>query len=80
LDSLMGLELRHRLQATCGLRLPATTVWTFPTPRTLAGHLVHQLRGANCASPPPDPLQEATARFEALSDAALATEALERLA
>ena len=44
LDSLMGLELRNRLQATCGLRLPATTVWTHPTPQALGTHLARQLR------------------------------------
>ena len=45
LDSLMGLELRHRLQSTCGLRLPATAVWTFPTPQALARHLVESITG-----------------------------------
>jgi acyl carrier protein len=57
LDSLMGLELRHRLQATCGLRLPATTVWTFPTPQALGTHLARTLceraPGAAEVRPPP---------------------------
>jgi acyl transferase domain-containing protein/acyl carrier protein len=39
LDSLMGLELRNRLEAELSLSLPATVVWNFPTVRTLAQHL-----------------------------------------
>jgi acyl carrier protein len=39
LDSLMGLELRNRLEAELSLSLPATVVWNFPTVRTLSQHL-----------------------------------------
>jgi acyl carrier protein len=31
LDSLMGLEIRNRLERSLGLTLPATLVWTYPT-------------------------------------------------
>jgi acyl transferase domain-containing protein/acyl carrier protein len=42
-DSLMGIELRNRLESTTGLSLPSTAIWTYPTPSHLAEFIAQKL-------------------------------------
>ncbi|MFI6039959.1 SDR family NAD(P)-dependent oxidoreductase, partial [Streptomyces sp. NPDC051315] len=68
-DSLTAVELRNRLGAALGTRLPATIVFDHPTPNALADHLDTELFPAEDSGSGLDPrLRELEAAYRATTD------------
>ena len=88
LDSLMGLEIRNRLEASLGLTIPATLIWTYPTIAALTTHLAETLGLAEEAWPTPaspsapsaqDELRRTAERISELSEAEMEALLLKKL-
>jgi len=64
LDSLMGLELRNRLEGQAGIAIPATLIWNYPTVTGLAAQLAVRL-GVALDAEPSVPMAQETAEVAA---------------
>jgi myxalamid-type polyketide synthase MxaE and MxaD len=55
MDSLMAVDLKTRLEAAMGQRLPSTLTFNYPTVTALAGYLTDEVVGGRPEPPPPSP-------------------------
>ncbi len=52
MDSLMGLELRNRIESVLGVKVSATLLWTYPTVEALSSSLADERNEATARESP----------------------------
>ncbi|MFB7919577.1 SDR family NAD(P)-dependent oxidoreductase, partial [Streptomyces sp. NPDC056061] len=70
-DSLTAVELRNRLGAASGLKLPPSLIFDYPTPKALAKHLRAELSGGRPALAAPLPTAASLADDEPIAIVAM---------
>ncbi|MGK4000892.1 type I polyketide synthase [Sorangium sp. So ce1024] len=63
-DSLMGLELRNRLEASLGVRLSVALLFAYPTVASLSQHLIDRMDLPAPAAPQAPPVEASAPRRE----------------
>jgi acyl carrier protein len=67
MDSLMALDVKTRLEAAVGTRLPSTHTFNYPTATALSGYLLEHVLELACAAKPIPVGMSASVQLEAVA-------------